>query len=115
MSVDLRYNGVSVEKLFSDWGVQDTGLRGGATGRLTYHWNKDKLLEGGGQGTATLSKNATAFSGAKYPIAVGGSTDFTLESGVVTFRRADLETDKSKIGITGKFRISDAWPCLLLK
>jgi outer membrane protein assembly complex protein YaeT len=115
MSVDLRYNGVSVEKLFGDWGIQDTGLRGGATGRLTYHWNKDKLLEGGGEGTATLSKNATVFSGAKYPIAVGGSTDFALENGVVTFRRADLETDKSKIGITGKFRISDAWTDLLMK
>ncbi|MDQ6800860.1 MAG: outer membrane protein assembly factor BamA [Acidobacteriota bacterium] len=115
MSVDLRYNGVSVEKLFGDWGIHDTGLRGGATGHLAYHWNKDKLLEGGGEGTATLSKNATAFSGAKYPIAVGGSTDFALQNGVVTFRRADLETDKSKIAINGKLRISDAWTDLLMK
>ncbi|PYQ52939.1 MAG: hypothetical protein DMF59_03085, partial [Acidobacteria bacterium] len=115
MSVDLHYNGVSVEKLFSDWGIQDNGLRGGATGRLSYHWKKDKLLEGGGEGTATLSKSATAFSGAKYPIAVGGSTDFALDNGVVTFRRADLETDKSKVAIAGKFRISDAWTDLAMK
>ncbi|HYS56023.1 MAG TPA: translocation/assembly module TamB domain-containing protein [Thermoanaerobaculia bacterium] len=115
MSADLRYNGVSVEKLFSDWGIQDNGLRAGAMGRLSYHWKKDKLLEGGGEGTATLSKNATAFSGAKYPIAVGGSTDFALDNGVVTFRRADLETDKSKVAIAGKFRIADAWTDVAMK
>ncbi|HEY8131400.1 MAG TPA: translocation/assembly module TamB domain-containing protein [Thermoanaerobaculia bacterium] len=115
MSVDLRYSGVSVERLFADWGIQDTGLRGGATGRLTYHWNKDKLLQGGGEGTATLSKNATAFSNAKYPIPVGGSTDFVLDNGVVSFRRADLETDKSHVSFTGKFRIEDAWTDLIMK
>ena len=115
MSVDLRYNGVSVEKLFADWGLADNGLRGGATGRLAYHWNKDKLLQGAGDGTATLSRNATAFSGAKYPIPVGGATDFALDNGVVTFRRADLDTEKSKVGLTGKFRISDAWTDLLVR
>ena len=51
MSVDLRYNGVAIEKLFSDWGIQDTGLRGAATGRLAYHWNKDKVMQGGGEGS----------------------------------------------------------------
>src|SRR5260370_17140206 len=72
MSVDLRYNGVSVEKLFGDWGIHDTGLRGGATGRLTYHWNKDKLLEGGGAGTAWLSKNPPPFSPPKHPTPIHG-------------------------------------------
>src|SRR5205085_6641562 len=33
-TVDLHYNGVSLEKLFDDWGIRNTGLRGGATGRL---------------------------------------------------------------------------------
>jgi translocation and assembly module TamB len=115
MSVDLRYNGVSIEKLFSDWGVQDTGLRGGATGRLSYHWEKDRVLTGAGEGTATLSKNAAAFSNAKYPIAVGGSADFSLENGVVTFKRGELLTDASQIGFTGKLRIEDLWTDLLLK
>src|SRR4029077_16418861 len=46
---------------------------------------------------------------------VGGSTDFALDNGIVTFRRADLETDNSKIGITGKLRISDSWTDLLMK
>ena len=115
MSVDLRFNGVSAEKLFADWGIRDTGLRGGATGRLAYHWNKDKLLAGGGEGMATLSKNATAFSNAKYPIPLGGSTDFALDNGIVTFRRADLETDKSKVSFTGKLRISDVSTDLLVK
>src|SRR5260221_83082 len=49
-SVDLRYTNVSLEKLFGDWTVEDTGLRGGATGQLAYHWNKDRLLSGRGQG-----------------------------------------------------------------
>ena len=73
MSVDLRYNGVSLEKLFSDWGVKDTGLRGGATGRLAFRWNKDKVLEGSGSGNAALVKNAV-LSNAKYPLSVGGSS-----------------------------------------
>lgn len=115
MSVDLRYSGVSVERLFADWGIGNTGLRGGATGRLSYHWNKDQVLEGAGEGTATLSKNATAFSQAKYPVPVGGSTDFTLDNGVVTLRRTELVTDASRVSLTGKFRIQDAWTDLLVK
>ena len=107
MSVDLRYNGISVEKLFADWGMRETGLRGGATGGLTYQWNKDKLLAGSGEGNATLASNATAFSDAKYPVAVAGSTDFTLNDGVVGFHRLDLDTGVSQIGITGTLRISD--------
>jgi outer membrane protein assembly complex protein YaeT len=115
MSVDLRYNGVSLERLFSDWGIKDNGLRGGATGHLVYHWNKDRVLAGAGEGTATLAKHAQAFSQAAYPTPISGSTDFALDNGVVTFRRAHLVTDASTIDFTGKFRIDDAWTDLLMK
>jgi outer membrane protein assembly complex protein YaeT len=115
MNVDLRYNGVSLEKLFNDWGIKETGLRGGATGHLAYHWEKDRVLAGAGEGTATLAKNATAFSHAAYPIPLGGSADFALDNGTVTFRKAQLVTDASTIDIAGKFRIEDAWTDLLLK
>jgi outer membrane protein insertion porin family len=120
MSVDLRYNGVSIEKLFDDWGIKDTGLRGGATGRLAYSWNKDRVLAGAGEGTATLAKSTTGperseGSNAKYPIPVGGSTDFALDNGVVTFHRLQLNTDASQISATGKLRIEDAWTDLLLQ
>src|ERR1051325_3042599 len=107
MSIDLRFNGVSLEKLFGDWGVKDTGLRGGATGRLTYQWNKDLVLQGSGNGTATLAKNAVAFGNAKYPIPLGGSTDFALNNGVIKFNRGQLVTDASQIGFTGTMRIED--------
>jgi outer membrane protein assembly complex protein YaeT len=115
MSVDLRYNGVSLEKLFSDWGIKETGLRGGATGHLAYHWEKDRVLAGAGEGNATLAKNATAFSHAAYPIPLGGSANFALDNGTVTFRKAQLVTNASTIDFTGKFRIEDAWTDLLLK
>jgi outer membrane protein assembly complex protein YaeT len=125
MSVDLRYNGVSLEKLFADWGIENTGLRGGATGQLRYSWNKDKVLEGAGEGTATLSKQvwAPASAGAgrlkpaatPYPIPVGGSTDFALDNGVITFRRLELLTDASRINATGKLRIADVWTDLLVQ
>lgn len=115
MSVDLKYNNVSVEKLFSDWGIQDTGLRGGATGQLAYHWNKDKLLEGAGEGNATLSKNASAFSHALYPIPLAGSTDYALNNGVVTFRRLDLNTQASQVALNGKLRIADVYTDFLVK
>jgi len=112
--VELKYDRVSLEKLFSDWGIEGTGLRGGATGHLAYHWNKDKVLAGSGEGTATLSKSATAFSNAKYPIALGGSADFALDNGTVIFRRAELKTDASTIGFRGKLRIEDVYTDLLL-
>ncbi len=115
MSADLRYNGVSLEKLFSDWGIKDNGLRGGATGRLSYHWNKDRILAGAGEGNATLARHPEAFSNAAYPIPLAGSTDFALDNGVVTFRRAQLNTGASTIDFTGKFRIDDAWTGLLMK
>ena len=107
MSVELRYDGISIEKLFSDWTVNNTGIRAAATGRLTYHWNKDKVLAGAGEGTARLAKNATAFSNAKYPIPIGGSTSFALNDGVVTFRSAELDTDASHVSLTGSLRIED--------
>jgi outer membrane protein insertion porin family len=105
MTVDLRYRGISVEQLFSDWGVEGTGLRGGATGSLTYRWNKEKLLEGAGEGTATLARNAVAFSEARYPVPLAGSTAFSLDRGVVTFRNAELDTDASHVSLNGSLRI----------
>ncbi len=115
MSVDLRYNGVSLEKLFTDWGVKDTGLRGGATGRLAYHWSKDKILEGAGRGSATLSRTTTAFSNAKYPIPLGGSADFALDNGVVRFSRASLTTAATSVDFTGSLRIEDVYTDLALR
>lgn len=106
-TVDLRYNGVSLEKLFNDWGIKDTGLRGGATGRLAYRWNKDKVLEGSGNGTATLARSTTAFSNAKYPIPLGGAADFALDKGVVKFSRASLTTGASTVNFSGSLRIED--------
>ncbi len=107
MNVDLRYNGISIEQLFSDWGVEGTGLRGAATGNLSYHWNKDEVLAGAGQGTAKLAKNALAFSEAKYPIPIAGATDFSLDNGVVTFRNAELDTDASHVSLTGSLKIEE--------
>ncbi len=109
MNVDLRYNGISVEQLFTDWGIENTGLRGAATGTLAYRWNKDKVLEGSGSGNARLSKNATAFSRAKYPIPIAGATDFALHRGVITFRGMELDTDASHVSLTGTLRIDDAF------
>jgi outer membrane protein assembly complex protein YaeT len=107
-TVDLHYDGVSIEKLFSDWGVKDTGLRGGATGRLAFHWNKDKVLEGGGEGSAVLAKlSAAGGGGATYPLPVGGSSEFAIENGIVKFSRGELVTDKSRINFTGSLRIAD--------
>ncbi|HEX9485233.1 MAG TPA: hypothetical protein VF929_11660, partial [Gemmatimonadaceae bacterium] len=115
-SVDLRYNNISLEKLFSDWKVEDTGLRGGLTGQLAYHWTKDQLLAGRGQGGAKLSKNTVAFSNATYPVPItGGNTNFTLDAGVVTFREGTLITDASRINFTGKLRIEDLSTDLLLQ
>lgn len=105
MKVDLRYNAISIEQLFSDWGVEGTGLRGAATGDLTYGWNKDRVLEGAGTGNAKLAKNAIAFSDARYPVPIAGATDFTLDNGVVTFRNAELDTDASHVSINGSLKI----------
>ena len=105
MKIDLRYQGISVEKLFSDWGIDDTGLRAAATGDLTYRWEKDRVLEGSGEGSAKLAKNAVAFSNARYPVGVSGSTDFTLNRGVVGFRSAELDTDHSHVSLAGSLRI----------
>ncbi|MBV9495336.1 MAG: translocation/assembly module TamB domain-containing protein, partial [Acidobacteria bacterium] len=107
MSVDLRLNNVSIEKLFGDWGMTGTGLRGGATGSLKYAWNKDKLLDGNGSGHVTLAKNATAFSNAKYPIPLAGSTDLALDKGTIRFSNGTLNTDASTINFSGSMRIED--------
>jgi outer membrane protein insertion porin family len=105
MKVDLRYYNLGIEPLFADWGIENTGLRGAATGNLTYRWNKEKILDGAGEGTARLTRNASLFSNARYPIPVSGTTDFALDRGVVTFRRAELDTDKSHVSLTGTLRI----------
>ena len=105
MKVDLRYSNVGLEPLFADWGIENTGLRGAATGNLTYRWNKDKILDGAGEGTARLAKSTVAFSDARYPVGLAGSTDFALDRGVVRFRRAELDTDQSHVSLTGSLKI----------
>ena len=108
MDVDLRYNAISIEQLFSDFGIDDTGLRAAATGNLSYRWNKDRLLEGSGEGSARLARNAVAFSQAKYPVPVAGSTDFALDGGVIRFRRTELDTPASHVSLAGSMRIENA-------
>lgn len=105
MTVDLRYNGISIEKLLADWGTEGTGLRGAATGNLTYRWNKDRILDGAGEGSARLTKNAVAFSNARYPVPLSGSADFALDRGNVIFRRAELDTNASHISLRGALKI----------
>jgi outer membrane protein assembly factor BamA/autotransporter translocation and assembly factor TamB len=105
MKVDLRYYNIGIEPLFSDWGIEDTGLRGAATGNLTYRWNKDMVLEGAGEGTARLAKSTVAFSNARYPVPVSGTMDFALNNGVVTFRNAELDTEKSHVSLAGTLKI----------
>ncbi|MEO8034100.1 MAG: translocation/assembly module TamB domain-containing protein, partial [Acidobacteriota bacterium] len=113
-TIDLRYNGVSLEALFDDWGVTGTGLRGGATGKLSYKWEKDRVLAGSGAGTATLARDALAFSDAKYPIPLAGAADFTLDNGVVRFKRASLDTGATKVDFSGTLRIEDVFTDLTL-
>jgi hypothetical protein len=114
MEVDLRYRGVSIEKLFADWGVGETGLRGGGTGELHYGWNKDRLLEGSGEGTARLTSNSAVFSRAKYPIPIGGSADFALRNGVITFGGARVDTGVTRADFSGTLRISDLRAALMV-
>jgi len=96
MSVDLRYNGVSVEKLFADWSLPNPGLQSNATGRFVYHWNKDRLLAGAGEGNAALAGP------------VRGAVDYALDNGVVGFRKMELDLQASHVSLTGKLRIADA-------
>src|SRR5262249_26881068 len=114
-TIDLHYNGVALEKLFSDWGIKDTGLRGDAPRQLALHLDKDKVLEGGGKGNATLAKSTVAFSNAKYPLALSGSSDFTIDNGVIKFANADLNTDHSHINFTGSLRIADVSTDMAIK
>lgn len=105
MHVDLRYNGIALEQLFNDWGVKDTGLRGAATGTLAYRWEKDRILEGSGEGSAKLARNARAFSNAKYPVPLSGAADFSLDRGVIRFRNANLDTGATKVAFGGTLAI----------
>ncbi|MHB0969159.1 MAG: translocation/assembly module TamB domain-containing protein [Thermoanaerobaculia bacterium] len=105
MNVELRYNGVSIEKLFEDWELPETGLRGGARGKLTYAWNKDDILAGKGEGTAKLLPGAIAFGNARYPIRIGGDTRFRLDRGTVYFAPSKLATPSSDVAFSGSLKI----------
>lgn len=107
MSMEMRYDRVSIEKLFGDWNLEGTGLRGAATGTLRYAWNKDDLLNGRGEGTATLNRGAVAFGSARYPVAVGGRTRFALNRGLITFAPSTLQTPSSTASFRGTLRIED--------
>jgi len=105
MTVDLRYRSISLEKLFLDWGVRDTGLRGAATGRLKYGWNKDRILAGSGRGDAQVEPSRIAFGNARYPMLLRGRTNFELEGGTITFDRSNLRTPASSIAFSGSLGI----------
>lgn len=105
MSIELRYRGISTEKLFEDWGVRNIGLRGAATGRLHYEWNKNRILAGSGRGDARLEPGARAFGNARYPLAIRGVTSFALDDGTITFARSNLKTPASSIDFSGSLGI----------
>ncbi|HVT44010.1 MAG TPA: translocation/assembly module TamB domain-containing protein [Thermoanaerobaculia bacterium] len=107
MDVDLAFDSISLEKLFEDWGLAETGLRGAATGTLSYAWEKDRILDGRGEGTARLRPGAVAFGSAPYPMPFAGSARFGLTRGVVDFRQAAFQTDKTQIELGGTLRIED--------
>lgn len=107
MSIDLRFAGVSLEKLFADWDVEETGLRGRAIGTLAYAWEKDDILGGRGEGEARLVPGAVAFGNARYPLAVSGRTRFALNEGVIRFAPSELRTPQSRVGFRGTLRIED--------
>ena len=107
MILDLNYDRVSIEKLFSDWNLKNIGLRGAATGTLSYAWNKDRILDGRGEGSARLRPGTVAFGNAKYPVPVSGSTRFGLERGTIRFARSSLDTPASHIDFSGSLRIDD--------
>ncbi|MBW3565791.1 MAG: translocation/assembly module TamB domain-containing protein [Acidobacteria bacterium] len=101
MNIDLRFRDVSIEKLFADWNVENTGLRGRATGTFAHAWNGTDFLGGEGSGSATLAAGARAFGNAPYPIAVSGGTEFTIRQGVLGLRNARFQTPESVIRTTG--------------
>lgn len=105
MSVDLEFDGVSLEALFADWDVANTGLRGGATGTLSYAWEKDDLLGGRGSGEARLAGGAVAFGNARYPMRVSGRTSFGLDAGLIRFGPSTLQTPESTTDFSGALRI----------
>jgi len=107
MTLDLNYDRVSIEKLFSDWNLKNIGLRGAATGTLSYAWNKDRILDGHGEGAARLRPGTVAFGNAKYPVAVSGATRFGLDRGTIRFARSSLDTPASHIDFSGSLRIDD--------
>lgn len=107
MTLDLNYDRVSMEKLFSDWNLKNIGLRGAATGTLSYGWNKDRILDGRGEGSARLRPGTEAFGNAKYPVAVSGATRFGLDRGTIRFARSSLDTPASHIDFSGSLRIDD--------
>jgi len=107
MTIALNYDRVSIEKLFSDWNLKNIGLRGAATGTLNYAWNKDRVLDGRGEGSARLRPGTVAFGNAKYPVAVSGTTRFGLDRGTIRFARSSLDTPASHIDFSGTLRIDD--------
>lgn len=115
MQVDLNYRAVSLEKLFSDWSVENTGLRGAATGSLHYQWEKDRVLDGSGSGSARLSPGAVAFGTAPYPMPVSGRANFALNRGTITFRDSVISTAQSNVAFTGTMRIEDLRSDLAVK
>ncbi|MEO8216710.1 MAG: outer membrane protein assembly factor BamA [Acidobacteriota bacterium] len=115
MNVDLHFTGISLEKLFEDWGMKSTGLRGAASGELAYGWEKDRILDGSGSGRATLKPGTVAFGTAKYPMALSGASKFSLARGVITFAPSQLMTPHSTLGFSGRLGIEGLTASLAIK
>ncbi|HVT04555.1 MAG TPA: outer membrane protein assembly factor BamA [Thermoanaerobaculia bacterium] len=109
MHVDLRYDHISLEKLFADWTVENSGLRGAATGQLHYDWEKDRILQGSGVGHAALSRSSLSFGNPHYAVPIAGATDFTLRRGVIGFQKGSLDTSTSHVDFAGSLRIDDLY------
>ena len=116
MSVDLRYNGVSLEKLFNDWGIKDTGLRGGATGHLAYHWEQGHACSPAPAKERRRWRRTRRRSRTRR-IRFRSAARPTSRSTTAWSRSATRNSSPTRrtIDFTGKFRIEDAWTDLLMK
>ena len=100
MKVDLRYNGISIEQLFSDWGVEGhrPARRGDrATSRIA--GTRTRCSKARARAPRSWRRTRSRSPTRSYPIPLAGSTDFSLDNGVVTFRNAELDTDASHISL----------------
>jgi autotransporter translocation and assembly factor TamB len=102
---EVEHDGVRIEQLLGVWGIGKSGLMGHADGKLVYRWRGTDVLNGSGEGRATIEVERDHTTRAMYAVPLEGNAVYRFENRRLIFDPLTIETGATSATIRGGFAL----------